>query len=273
MTDTDDLSAGQRPVPGRGARKAADKPPLPAVVETVLLMATALVVALVIKTFFVQAFYIPSVSMRETLQVDDRILVEKISYWFGDVNRGDVVVFEDPADWLQEEDGHTPDNPLTKTLAAVGLYPTGGHLVKRVIGVGGDRVACRRDRVVVDGQVLRESSYVTLPATACTGSWAYDVPADHLWVMGDNRDHSADSRIHVGDPGGGFIPVQDVVGKVFVVAWPPSRWQAVHRPATFDQVSGAGPAASAALAALPAGLTLATCLPLVRHRRRRRSAR
>lgn len=241
---------------------------MPAWIETVLLVVTALLVALVIKTFFVQVFYIPSGSMRETLQVNDRILVEKMSYWFGSVNRGDVVVFNDPANWLQQEAGQTPDNALTKALAAVGLYPTGGHLVKRVIGVGGDRVACLHGRVLVNGQALYEASYVTLPPKACTGSWSYNVPADHLWVMGDNRNHSADSRVHVGDPGGGFIPVGDVVGKVVVVAWPPSRWQVLNRPATFANVAAGGTAAIALSATAPVGLTLAVCLPMLRRGRK-----
>jgi signal peptidase I len=265
VTDTEDLATGEQPELGTGRGTAA----LPAWVETLLLLAIALVVALVIKTFFVQAFYIPSGSMRDTLQVNDRILVEKVSYWFGDIHRGDIVVFDDPAHWLQEEAGQVPDNPLTKALAAVGLYPTGGHLVKRVIGIGGDRVACRRGRVVVNGHVLHERSYVTLAPKACTGSWSYDVPPNHLWVMGDNREQSADSRAHVGDPGGGFIPVGDVVGKVFVVVWPPSRWQEVHRPSTFDSVP-AGAAAAVLPGAAPAGLTVALGAPLVLRQRRRR---
>jgi signal peptidase I len=266
VTDTGEPDADQR----TERRVTTDsKPSIPAWVETVLLIAAALVVALLVKTFFVQVFYIPSGSMRETLQVNDRILVEKMSYWFGSVDRGDVVVFDDPANWLQEEDGHTPDNALTKALAAVGLYPTGGHLVKRVIGVGGDRVACRRGRVVVNGHTLHERSYVTLPRRACTGSWSYDVPPDHLWVMGDNRNHSADSRVHVGDPGGGFIPVDDVVGKVFVVVWPPSRWQLLHRPATFADVALDAMAVSVLPATPPAGLTLAVCLPMLRPARKR----
>jgi signal peptidase I len=216
----------------------------------------------------VQAFYIPSGSMRNTLRVDDRILVEKVSYWFGSVQRGDVVVFDDPGHWLQQEAGQTPDNPMTRALAAVGLYPTGGHLVKRVIGVGGDQVACRHGRVLVNRQPLHEGSYVTLPPQACTGAWTYQVPPDHLWVMGDNRAHSADSRLHVGDPGGGFIPVGDVVGKVFVVVWPPSRWQFVHRPDTFAMLN-AEAAASGWTSTVPAGLPLAMCVPLLRRARRR----
>ena len=82
--------------------------------------------------------------MRDTLKVDDRILVQKVSYWFGDVQRGDIVVFDDPADWLGEEEGQEPSNVITKAMSAIGLYPTGGHLVKRVIGIGGDHVACKK---------------------------------------------------------------------------------------------------------------------------------
>lgn len=262
MTDTD-LPSGSSATSSDGRRKS-DRAPLPPGVETILLVATALVVALVIKTFLVQAFYIPSGSMRETLHVDDRILVEKVSYWFGDIKRGDVVVFDDPASWLSEEAGQTPDNALTRALAAVGLYPTGGHLVKRVIGVGGDTVACRRGKVDVNGIALVESSYVTLPQQACSGEWTYDVPPDHLWVMGDNREHSADSRVHTGDPGGGFIPVDDVVGRVLVVVWPPSRLQHLTRPSTFDTLA-LDATASGLSTPGTAGLTLAVFLPLLRR--------
>ena len=264
MTATDNRSAGEPAISGRRRRKAAAQPALPAWAETALLVATALVVALLIKTFFLQAFYIPSGSMRETLRVNDRILVEKVSYWSGDVHRGDVVVFDDPANWLSEEDGVTPDGTLSKTLAAVGLYPTSGHLVKRVVGVGGDTVACARGEVEVNGTALDEGTYVTLPTKACSGHWTVEIPADHLWVMGDNRDHSADSRVHTGDPGGGYIPVDDVVGKVFVVVWPWSRWQIVHRPGTFENPA-IDEAASFISTTAPVGLALSVCLPLLRR--------
>ena len=201
--------------------------------EALILVGTALVLALVIKTFFVQAFYIPSGSMEQTLEVNDRILVQKVSYWFGTPQRGDIIVFDDPANWLHEEDGTRPSNPLTKALSYVGLYPAGGHLVKRVIGVGGDSVRCHNGVVQVNKVSLDEASYVTLPPQACSGIWSVVVPADHLWVLGDNRNDSADSRVHMGDPGGGYIPVDDVVGKVFVTVWPADRWRLFHRPATF----------------------------------------
>lgn len=265
MTDTEDLPA-RTPAAGGGGRrrKDVDRHPLPGWAETALLVATALVAALLVKTLFLQAFYIPSGSMRETLQKNDRILVEKVSYWFDDVERGDVVVFDDPAEWLSQEAGQTPDGTITKTLAAIGLYPTGGHLVKRVIGVGGDSVACTDGRVEVNGAALKEDAYVTLSEQACTGDWTVEVPADHLWVMGDNREHSADSRVHIGDPGGGYIPVDDVVGKVFVVVWPWSRWQTVDRPETFNDVA-LGETAGLISAAAPIGLALSLCLPLYRR--------
>ncbi len=225
-------SSGAR-APDAGEPAPAGRPPTPWWKETLLLVGTALILALIIKTFFVQAFYIPSGSMENTLKVNDRILVQKVSYWFGSPQRGDIVVFDDPDNWLGEEDGTTPSNPVTKALSFIGLYPSGGHLVKRVIGVGGDRVRCHDGIVQVNGVALRESSYVTIPPTACDGIWTVKVPADHLWVLGDNRENSADSRAHMGDPGGGFIPVDDVVGKVFVTVWPIDRWHFFHRPATF----------------------------------------
>lgn len=269
MTDTDDLAA-DRPAMSGGRRSSRGKPPdkqsIPAWAETALLVATALVVAVLIKTLFLQAFYIPSGSMRETLEKDDRILVEKVSYWFDDVQRGDVVVFDDPANWLSEEDGQTPNGTVGKTLAAIGLYPTGGHLVKRVIGVGGDTVECTQGRVKVNGAALDEDAYVTLPKQACAGNWTVTVPADHLWVMGDNREHSTDSRAHIGDPGGGYIPVDDVVGKVFVVVWPWSRWQLLHRPGTFADAA-LDEAAGVISATAPLGLALTVCLPLFRRRK------
>ncbi|MEJ7744792.1 MAG: signal peptidase I [Nocardioidaceae bacterium] len=242
--------------------QATKKKALPVWQETLLLVTTAIILALVIKTFFLQAFYIPSVSMRETLEVDDRILVEKVSGWFGEVERGDVVVFDDPAHWLGVDAGQEPDNVITKTLSAVGLYPTGGHLVKRVIGVGGDTVACVRGKVEVNGAALDESEYVTLPIQPCEGNFEAEVPNDRIWVMGDNREQSEDSRAHLGEPGGGFIPVDDVVGKVFVTLWPVSRWQLFPRPQTFDDPA-IDQSAAVLESAVPAGLALAVAVAVV----------
>jgi signal peptidase I len=262
-------SPGDRDDPG--PRQHAQ---LPVWQESILLVGTALVLALLIKTFLVQAFYIPpSGSMRATLEDNDRILVQKVSYWFGSPQRGDIVVFDDPADWLGDENAQMPGNVVTKVLSFVGLYPTGGHLVKRVIGVAGDAVACDHGNVTVNGVVLHESSYVTLAKQDCAGHWSVKVPPGDLWVLGDNREHSADSRAHMGDPGGGFVPVDDVVGKAFVVVWPVHRWQFISRPSIFDSPA-LNSAASIITVAAPSGLTLvAVPAVLLRRRKNRTSSR
>jgi signal peptidase I len=208
---------------------------LPVWQESLLLLAAAIVLAIVVKALFVQAFYIPSASMEPGLVENDRILVQKTSYWFGgQPSRGDVIVFKDPGGWL----GNTDDEPgpLQDLLATVGLYPEGGHLVKRVIGVEGDVITCCDDegRILVNGEPLEESGYIAArpEGITCDGpmvpcSWtAGPVPAGEVFVMGDNRSDSADSTVHLclpdeidcaRDP---FVDTDLVVGKVFAVAWP-----------------------------------------------------
>ncbi|MFI5428058.1 signal peptidase I [Aeromicrobium sp. UC242_57] len=125
---------------------------LPVWQESILLVATAMVMAVVVKTFFLQAFYIPSESMEPTMLVDDKILVQKVSYWGGEPKRGDIVVFDDPGGWLGEGDSRQASNFIQKGLEKVGLFPTGGHLIKRVIGVEGDTVKCCTDgKLTVNG--------------------------------------------------------------------------------------------------------------------------
>jgi signal peptidase I len=212
------------------------KASLPVWQESLLLLAIALVLAVGIKYFFVQAFYIPSPSMEPMFIKNDRILVQKVSYW-GDKapQRGDIVVFKDPGHWLSEDESNTASNPVTKALEAVGLYPSGGHLVKRVIGIGGDRVKCcdAKGRVTVNGQALDETAYLPKGTLPSEDTFDVHVPEGHLWVMGDNRSDSADSRYHLGDPGGGFVADDLVVGKVWALIWPLKRAKWVHTPETF----------------------------------------
>jgi signal peptidase I len=230
------VSHADAPFPER--RKRSHKP-LPLWAETLLLLVIALVLAVIIKSFFVQAFYIPSPSMEPQFVKNDRILVEKMSYWgSGAPQRGDIVVFKDPGGWLGAEEGAEPANGVAKVLAHVGLYPTGGHLVKRVIGVGGDRVICcdSQGRITVNGTPLDEKSYLPKGTKPSLTRFDVRVPADHLWVMGDNRNNSWDSRGHMGGPGGGFVADDLVVGRVFALVWPFGRAELIHRPATFKDV-------------------------------------
>jgi signal peptidase I len=227
------------PTASQRRRKAKNERQLPVWQEMLLLLGIALVLAIVIKAFFMQAFYIPSGSMNDTLVFNDRILVQKVSYWSGGPERGDVVVFEDPASWLDPTAARSADNPLTQGLELFGLYPTGGHLVKRVIAVGGDTVECcdKQGRMMVNGVSLNEQEYLARgEAPSLITFKEQEVPAGHIWVQGDNRSNSADSRVHLGQPGGGMVPVDLVVGKVFAVVWPLGNAKTLERPATFDSV-------------------------------------
>ena len=237
--------------------EAGKSGPVRVVAETVVLVLVAVVLAVVVKTFFVQAFYIPSASMEPGLRggsgspVNDRILVEKPSYWGSNgPSRGDIVVFKDPGGWLPAEEGGGPTSGLGSLLSHIGLYPAGGHLVKRVIGVAGDTVVCCDDqgRISVNGEALDEDSYIA-PQDQCNGpmagcqGWTATVPRGRLFVMGDNRGESADSSYHLCkksdtacDPSNAFVPVADVVGKVVSVVWPPSDAKWIHRPADFEAI-------------------------------------
>ena len=207
---------------------------VPAAVEAVVLLALALLLALGIKTYLVQMFFVPSESMEPLFVTNDRIMVEKWSYWDSPVRRGDVVVFEDPGGWLGPP---PPLNPVQKALSTVGLYPTGGHLVKRVIGVAGDEVACcdADGRVTVNGTPLQEGAYVKKGNDPSDRDFSVTVPKGRLWVMGDNRGNSEDSRFHRQLPGGGSIPADSVVGKVWAIVWPVDRWDHIETPDTFNQ--------------------------------------
>ncbi|GGO56679.1 signal peptidase I [Streptomyces lasiicapitis] len=279
-TGPDTAAPGETSVPGpqdgEQPKPPKAKKPKSFWKELPLLIGIALILALVIKTFLVQAFSIPSDSMQNTLQQGDRVLVDKLTPWFGsEPERGEVVVFKDPGHWLDGEP--TPDpNAVQKVLGWIGLMPSADEkdLIKRVIAVGGDTVECKgTGPVKVNGKALNEKNYVFEGNTPCTvddqgGQFKITVPKGKIWVMGDHRQNSLDSRYHQNQPGGGAVPVDNVVGRAFVIAWPPTRWGTLPVPDTFDQ-----PGISQAMSAAPAALGLAGALPLVLWRRRRVAAR
>ncbi|WP_455355671.1 signal peptidase I [Streptomyces sp. SYSU K217416] len=237
--------------------------------ELPLLIGIALLLALLIKTFLVQAFSIPSDSMQNTLQRGDRVLVDKLTPWFGgEPERGEVVVFHDPGGWLDGEPTPEP-NVVQKFLSFIGLMPSAEEkdLIKRTIAVGGDTVECKKGGPVkVNGKALNEP-YIYPGDTPCDDSpfGPLKVPEGKIWVMGDHRQNSLDSRYHTEDANEGFVPVDKVVGRAVVVAWPVNRWATLPVPDTFDQ-----PGLAAAASMAPAGaLGVAGAVPLVMWRRRR----
>ncbi|MER8089479.1 signal peptidase I [Streptomyces sp. NPDC056178] len=237
--------------------------------ELPLLIGIALVLALLIKTFLVQAFSIPSDSMQNTLQRGDRVLVDKLTPWFGaEPKRGEVVVFHDPGGWLESTQTSNP-NVVQKFLSFIGLMPSAEEkdLIKRVIAVGGDTVECKKDGpVVVNGKALDDKSFIFPGNTPCNDEpfGPINVPEGRIWVMGDHRQNSLDSRYHQGLPGGGTVSNKEVVGRAIVVAWPINRWATLPVPKTFDQ-----PGINAAMGLAPGALGVAGAVPLVMWRRKR----
>lgn len=211
--------------------------------ETAIIVVSALVLSMLIKTFLMQAFFIPSESMENTLAVGDRVLVTKLAPGPLDVSRGDIVVFRDPGGWLVPNGEPRPTGwrgVAVDALTFVGLLPqdSGEHLIKRVIGLPGDTVECcdAQGRVTVNGVPIDEP-YLAGGVTPSDLEFSVVVPEDSLWVMGDNRRNSQDSRYKMGDPGGGSIPMANVVGVAFVTVWPAHRWGALRNPgSTFAEV-------------------------------------
>lgn len=232
--------------PRRATRKSGWKSLLR---DVVVIFVVAVLVSFLIKTFVARSFYIPSGSMENTLQINDRIIVNELQPRVFPLQRGDVVVFKDPGGWLPAP---APDNSnaLQKGVGAVldfvglGASDSDQHLVKRLIGLPGDTISCCNalGQMTVNGVPLKEP-YVLLPAGVQQVSgkpFSVTVPAGKVWVMGDNRYNSADSRYHMDDPGGGFVPLDDVVGKAFVVSWPLSHWSWLSDyPETFAGVEDA----------------------------------
>jgi signal peptidase I len=259
--------------------------------ELLTIVVAAAVLTLLVKAFLVQVYRIPSASMENTLQIGDRVLVNKVVYHFRDIARGDVIVFSGQDSWGPDAPP-PPSNPVVRVfddmLSGLGLHSDQTYYIKRVIGLPGDRVACcdAQGRVTVNGVALNEGQYVYPGEQPSAVKFSNVVPAGHVWVMGDHRGDSEDSRYHPDDPGGGAIPGSQVVGRAFFIIWPPSQFRDLPIPNTFQQASlHAGAAGAAvlevggtalgAVAAAPvagvAGTAGVIATPILLRRRRRRS--
>jgi signal peptidase I len=213
--------------------------------DLIIILIVAFVVSFLLKTFLVRSFYIPSQSMEQTLQVNDRILVNQLVPDVVGVQRGDIVVFKDPGGWLHPSSALPPQG-FEKVLQAVGLAAdtSDEYVVKRVIGVGGDRVSCcdAEGRVMVNGVSLDEPYAVIPPGETRASAIDFDVevPEGSVWVMGDNRYQSKDSRYNQDQPGKGFVPEEEIVGRAFLLNWPLSHFGWLGTPeGTFTGVDEA----------------------------------
>lgn len=219
----------------RTAERVEGRPPgfvtsvLTALRELVIIVVLATILSLVVKTWLVQAFYIPSGSMENTLVLDDRVIVSKLTPSHIELQRGDIVVFSDPAHWLGTTAAPEPSSPVKKALQFVGLVPEDSdeHLIKRVIGLPGDTVEC----CTVDGKLKVNGVPITepyvKPGSTAGGDgppFSITVPAGRVWVMGDNRSNSADSRYHDDGTGAtGSVPIADITGRAILLVWPLDR--------------------------------------------------
>jgi len=196
--------------------------------ELPILIISALVLSIIVKTFFIQFFYIPSGSMENTLQVNDRVGVNKLGALFSDIKRGEVVVFRDPANWLSPNYDDTSGfrKVIKDSLVFVGVLPDPSkqYLIKRVIGVGGDKVRCcaKDGKIEVNGVSINEP-YIYEGDKPSDSEFEVEVPQGFIWVMGDHRGASADSRFHTDDPNKGMVPLDRVTGRATFIIWPLSN--------------------------------------------------
>ncbi|MFI9205932.1 signal peptidase I [Streptomyces sp. NPDC053048] len=211
-----------------------------------LLLVVCMIFLLLVSSFLVQPFLIPSGSMRNTLQVGDRVLVNKLAYRFGDApRRGDVIVFDGTDSFVQG--GPPAENPVAalvrKGASSVGLMRSPStDYIKRVVGVGGDRVRCcdRRGRLEVNGRPVLEEQYLYPGDSPSQVPFDIVVPEGKLWVMGDHRSDSRDSRDHLGEPGGGTVPLDRVIGRADWIGWPLGRIDSLKRSGAFADVPDPG---------------------------------
>ena len=193
--------------------------------ELPILIISALVLSIIVKTFFIQFFYIPSGSMENTLQVNDRVGVNKFGALFSDIKRGEVVVFRDPANWLSPnyDDSSGIRKVVKDSLVFVGVLPDPSkqYLIKRVIGVGGDKVRCcgKDGKIEVNGVSINEP-YIYEGDKPSDSEFEVEVPQGFIWVMGDHRGASADSRFHTDDPNKGMVALDKVTGRATFIIWP-----------------------------------------------------
>ena len=258
--------------------------------QLMVVVVAAIVLMLLIKAFVVQVYRIPSSSMEDTLLTGDRVLVNKLVYHVRGIARGDIVVFSGEGSWgstTGAPDPSPPGNPLLRAgydvLADIGVYSTQTYYIKRVIGLPGDHVVCCvSGKVTVNGVPLNEASYLFPGASPSMQRFSVVVPRGRLWVMGDNRAISDDSRGHMSSsPAMGTVPENEVAGRAFMVIWPPSQIGDLPIPATFQQAAlhaGAAGAlvlqvagsAAAAVTAVPAAALLGIPVLALRTPRTRR---
>lgn len=201
--------------------------------DLAVIIVAALLISFVVKTFLFRSFFIPSASMENTLMIDDRIIVNELVPDAFELQNGDVVVFSDPGGWLPPRQPYNPDFvtaalDLISTVVGLGGADSEDHLVKRVIGLPGDHVVCcdADGKLEVNGKAVDEPYVHTTGEDDAASGMEFDitVPENSLWVMGDNRYDSADSRYNQDKPGNGFVPIDKVVGRAIVVSWPINRW-------------------------------------------------
>ncbi|MFI1973096.1 signal peptidase I [Streptomyces cinnamoneus] len=257
--EADGERAGAAPQTGgraerrKAARRVKRRRRRSVVKEVPILMGVAVLITLVLKTFLLQAFVIPSGSMEQTIRIGDRVLVDKLTPWFGSrPERGDVVVFKDPGHWLEGEQSSSGSDPVgikqgKQLLTFIGLLPSADErdLIKRVVGVGGDTVKCCDvdGRVTVNGTPLLEP-YLHPGNPPSQLKFEVEVPRGRIFVMGDHRSNSADSRYHLDEPGHGTVAESQVVGRAVVIAWPFGHVRQLAEPDTYASVRDA-PRASA----------------------------
>ncbi|RKR73956.1 signal peptidase I [Frondihabitans australicus] len=241
-----------------GGRKPAKKGgPLVFVRDLLIILLAAILISFLIKTFLFRSFYIPSGSMENTLQINDRIVVNELVPKVSSLKRGDVIVFTDPGGWLSGEGAPTvsttSSNPVIAgiqwglTQIGLGTQDSDNHLVKRVIGLPGDKVSCcnASGQLEVNGVPISEP-YINVPASKPADAFQYSVtvPKGDVWVLGDNRYNSADSAYHYTKKDAtAFVPISDIVGKAEIITWPSAHWTSLS---DYPQVFARVPAASAA---------------------------